>query len=239
MSDPTPPAAKLQPASTRSLYAYCLPFALFMLGLAAVSVVKMLAPDSDTFLLANPAYWVYPLQSLLCAGALIYFWRDYDFGSQKSLPFAIGVGIIVLFVWISPEAFFGFEDRLEGFDPTVFDESAGLYWGTVLARFFRLVIIVPLIEEIFWRGFLQRYLIKENFTDVPFGQYTHLSFWGVVVAFTLVHQPADYLGAAITGALFGWIAIRTKSLLCCVVAHAVTNLILGFYIMWTQQWGYW
>jgi hypothetical protein len=242
-SDPLPssPASRppLEPADPKALMAYCIPFAIFMLGLLAVSAVRTLAPDATSLLLAEPAYWIYPLQSLACAVALIFYWKTYSFGSQRSLPFAAGVGILVLLLWIAPEAFLGFGRRLDGFDPTVFEESPALYWGTVLARFFRLVIVVPLIEEIFWRGFLQRYLIKENFTAVPFGQYTHLSFWGVAVAFASVHWGPDFIPALITGALFGWVAVRTKSLLACVVAHAITNLGLGIYIMTTQQWGYW
>ncbi len=229
----------IEPADRQSLLAHTVPFAIFMLGLAAVSAVKWLAPDSPHLLLAEPAYWIYPLQSLACAIALIVYWKNYSFGSQRALPLALGVGAVVLLLWIAPEAFFGFDKRLDGFDPTAFEGSLGLYWGTVIARFFRLVIIVPLIEEIFWRGFLQRYLIQENFTAIPFGKYTHLSFWGVALAFASVHWGPDFIPALITGALFGWIAIRTKSLLACVVAHAVTNLGLGVYIMWTQQWGYW
>ncbi len=219
--------------------AYTVPFIIFMIGLAAVSGVHMLVPDAKTLLLAEPAYWIYPLQSLACAAALLFYWRTYSFGSQRSLPLAVGVGVLVLVLWIAPELFLGFDKRLDGFDPTAFEESPLLYWGTVIARFFRLVIVVPLIEEIFWRGFLQRYLIKENFTSVPFGQYTHFSFWGVAVAFASVHWGPDVVPALITGVFFGWIAIRTKSLLACVVAHAVTNLLLGIYIMATQQWGYW
>ena len=55
----------------------------------------------------------------------------------------------------------------------------------------------------------------------------------------LEHQPADYPAALLTGALFNWIAIRTRSLSSCILAHAITNLLLGFYIMATRQWGFW
>jgi CAAX prenyl protease-like protein len=223
----------------RALIAFIAPFALFELGLALVSGVKMLAGKSDQLLLAQPMYWVYPLQALVCAVALIVFWRNYDFGSQRPLPLAVGVGLLVFVLWVSPQLFFGQPHRLDGFDPTVFANSPGLYWGTVIARFFRFVIVVPLIEEIFWRGFLQRYLINEQFTKVPFGSYTHLSFWGVTILFTSIHLMADWPAAFITGAVFGWLTVRTKSLLATVTAHAVANLALGLYIMATKQWGFW
>ena len=52
-------------------------------------------------------------------------------------------------------------------------------------RFLRLVIVVPLVEEIFWRGFLLRYLINEKFTEVPIGAFSWFSFGVVTVAFGL------------------------------------------------------
>ncbi len=210
-----------------------------MLGLALVQGVQKLAGKSDYLLLAEPMYWVFPLQALVCAVALVVFWKCYDFGSQRSIPLAIGAGLFVFILWVSPQLFFGQPKRLDGFDPGVFAGFSALYWCTVVARFLRLVVVVPLIEEIFWRGFLQRYLIDERFHTVPFGKYTPLSFWGVAVGFTLIHSMPDWPAAFVTGAIYGWLTVRTKSLLAPIVAHAVTNLALGCYIMATKQWGFW
>lgn len=235
MSETSPPSTE----EKQDLWAYVAPFVLFMLGLAAVSVVQSIGGDDAPLLIAEPAYWIYPLQSLACAVALVIWWKRYEFGSQKPLPLAVLVGVGVFVLWVSPQMILGFEPRLDGFDPSVFEESPALFWGTMAARFFRLVIVVPLVEEIFWRGFLQRYLISEAFTKVPFGKYTALSFWGVTVAFALAHWGPDFIPALVTGAAFGWVAVRTKSLVACVVAHAVTNLLLGIYIVATGQWGFW
>jgi CAAX prenyl protease-like protein len=190
-------------------------------------------------LLAKPEYWIYPLQSLACAVALVVFWKRYDFGSLRPLPLAVGVGLGVFVLWVSPQLVFGRPPRLDGFDPSALAGDPTWYAVTVVARFLRLVVIVPLVEEIFWRGFLQRYLVDERFTTVPFGKYTPLSFWGVAVAFALVHAPADWPAALVTGAIYGGIAVRTKSLCACIAAHATTNLALGVYIMATRQWGFW
>ena len=223
----------------KALIAHVAPFVLFMLGLAFVQGVQVLAGKSDNLLLAEPMYWVFPLQALVCAAALVVFWKSYDFGSQRPIPLAIGVGLLVFVLWVSPQLFLGQPRRLDGFDPSVFAGQPALYWSMVAARFLRLVIVVPLVEEIFWRGFLQRYLIDERFDRVPFGTYTHLSFWGVTLAFASVHWGPDFIPALFTGAIYGWLAVRTKSLLAPIIAHAVTNLALGSYIMATKQWGFW
>jgi CAAX prenyl protease-like protein len=113
-------------------------------------------------------------------------------------------------------------------------------------RFIRLVIVVPLLEEIFWRGFLLRDLVQPRFTEVPVGTFRWRSFFIVVAAFGVAHwgketwpPGPDFVPALITGAMYNLIAYRTKSLTSCVVAHAVTNLLLGIYIMRTGQWGFW
>ena len=130
--------------------------------------------------------------------------------------------------------------RIEGFDPTIFKARPAFYYAIVLAmRFIRLVVVVPFIEEIFWRGFLLRYLVKEDFESVP--RDIHL-------ALLLASSPSGFAWSTslpITrprswpGALFNLVAYRTRSLSSCVLAHSVANFLLGIYIMRTGQWGFW
>ena len=84
-----------------------------------------------------------------------------------------------------------------------------------------------------------RYLIKEDFTKVPFGEFSVISFSVTTLMFGLAHYGPDFLPAIITCAIYNLVAVKTKSLACCVLTHAVTNLGLGIYIMQTKQWGFW
>jgi CAAX prenyl protease-like protein len=217
----------------RPTLAHALPFLLFVGGLGAVSALRALGVRG-----LDPMYWIYPVQTVLCAGALLFFRRDYDFGGVTAGRLLAGaaVGGLVWLLWVSPQELFHQAARREGFDPGVVPGLEG--WMTA-ARFARLVVVVPLVEEIFWRGFLLRYLVREDFTSLPFGSCSRWSFWAVVGAFTLVHDPADWPAAFLTGILFNLVAVRTRSLAACVVAHAVANLALGLYIMATRQWGFW
>ena len=224
----------------RALWAYVLPFAVFMGGLALISLVQSFAPAEKAPLwLADPKYWVFPLQAILCGALLLWFWKTYEWGAQWHVVTAVLVGLVVLALWISPQWLLGAERRTEGFDPDIFAGSAALYWGSLAFRFIRLVIIVPLLEEIFWRGFLMRYLIKEDFTKVPFGEFSWFAFGVVTGMFGLAHWGPDFLPAIATCLIYNLVAVKTKSLACCVIAHAVTNLGLGLYIMQTKQWGFW
>lgn len=217
--------------------AYTAPFFIFMAGLVLVSLVKN--PESPSLWIAHPEFWIYPLQTALCAGALVFYWRSYDWGKRGGTGLAVAAGVVVLAIWIAPQAFLGAAPRNDGFNPTLLAENPALYWMTVVARFARLVVIVPLIEEIFWRGFLMRFLIKEDFTSVPMGAFQWKSFLLVAVFFMFVHGMADWPAALLCGLAYNFLAIRTGSLAACVLAHALTNLGLGFYIMATRQWGFW
>jgi uncharacterized protein len=222
----------------RDFLAYTLPFIAFMVFLALSQWIGGAFKESGNFLLAQPQYWMYPLQTVVCAGILAWFWKRYPFPVKGILLGFVG-GIVALVIWISPQLIFGAAPRTDGFNPEVFIENPTLYWLTVIARFARLVIVVSLLEEIFWRGFLMRYLIDEKFTSIPFGTYKPFAFFGTALGFMLVHQPSDYIAAFLTGLIYNGLAVKTKSLLACVVAHATTNLLLGFYIMGTKQWGFW
>ena len=159
----------------RKLAAYALPMLLFIALLALNSLLKKI---DNRFWLSSAEYWIYPLQTILCGGLVFWFRREYQWHRLLRLGFAIAVAVFVFVLWISPQAFFGFSPRPAGFDPGIFASQPDLYWSTVVFRFLRLVVVVPLIEEIFWRGFLLRYLIAEDFDRVVIVIEPDQAIWG-------------------------------------------------------------
>ncbi len=220
----------------RKLVAFTLPMAVFLVLLALVSVLRKVG---GAFWLDSPEYWIYPAQTIFCGALVIWFWREYQFRAARRIVFAAAVALLVFAGWIAPRELLGFAPRLIGFNPEIFSGQPATYWTTVAVRFVRLVVVVPLVEEIFWRGFLLRYFVNEKFYTVSVGTFSWLSFAVVTVGFGFAHSPADRIAALIAGALYNGIAYRTKSLASCVVAHAITNLLLGLWIMKTRQWGFW
>lgn len=220
----------------RKLTAYVAPMLLFV-GLLAL--VGGLHTIDHAAWLSHCEYWIYPLQTILCGVLAIVFWREYPLSNPKRAFIGIGVGILVFVMWISPQAWFGFAARTEGFNPEFFGRESALYWPNVGFRFLRLVVVVPLVEEIFWRGFLLRYLIREDFESIAIGTFSWVSFLVVAAAFAFSHSSADWAAAFVTGMLYNAVAYWTKSLSTCVLTHAITNLLLGLWIMHTGQWGFW
>jgi CAAX prenyl protease-like protein len=221
---------------TRKLVAFILPLAAFLVLLAAGAALRKIG---GAFWLDFPEYWIYPAQTIVCGALLIWFWREYEFRAPRRIVFAATVAVLVFALWIVPQAFLGFPPRVVGFDPEVFSGQPAAYWAMIIFRFLRLVVVVPLVEEIFWRGFLLRYFVNEKFHAVPFGTFSWLSFVAVTIGFGFTHAQPDWIAALLAGALFNCVAYRTKSLAACVLAHALTNLLLGLWIMKTGQWGFW
>lgn len=217
----------------RKFIAYTAPFVAFVILFAIGSSLRWVG------WFHSPEFWIYPIQAIASGVLLIFFWQEYRWQRPAKPTFTIVVGILVFVLWIAPQQFLQFAPRTEGFNPDVFAGNPAAYWGTVIFRFLRLVVVVPLAEEIFWRGFLLRYPIDEDFEQVPFGTFSWLSFAIVTLLFGFSHSVADWPVAVLTGAIYNGVAYRTKSLSACVLAHATTNLLLGLWIMKTKEWGFW
>jgi CAAX prenyl protease-like protein len=230
----------------RKLAAYVLPMALFIVLLAVNNALKKI--DNNIWLNLSE-YWIYPVQTFLCGGLLIWFRRDYppsrgygvagDFWTPRRAIFCAIVALVAFLIWISPQQFFGAAQRIEGFNPNIFVNQSAFYWPTLVLRFLRLVVVVPFIEEIFWRGFLLRFLVDESFERVRFGKFSWLSLSIVTLGFGFSHARPDWVAALLAGMLYNGVAYRTRSLSSCVLTHAITNLLLGLWIMKTSQWGFW
>ena len=225
------------PARRPKLWAYTVPFIVFAALLVLNSGLRKI--DNQLWL-TLPEYWLYPVQTLFCGALVVWFRRAYELGRPRRIGFALLIALVVFAIWISPQALLGFAPRRIGFNPLLlFDQRSPLYWLELVFRFARLVVVVPFVEEIFWRGFLLRFLIDENFERVPLGAFSWFSFAVVTIGFALSHSPPDWVAALIAGGLYNAVAYRTKSLSSCIFAHAITNLLLGLWIMQTKQWGFW
>ncbi len=219
----------------RNLIAHVLPMFLFLalLGLGQGLHVWR------GFFFQHSEFWIFPLQTFLCSAALFWFWRCYTLGAPQKIFFTLAVGIAVFLLWISPQQFLGSAPRTDGFNPDLLAGRASIYWVEIFLRFARLVVVVPFLEEIFWRGFLLRFLIDENFEQVPFGKFSWFSFVVVSLLFCFSHSRPDWPAAILTGVIYNFVAYRTRSLTSCVLAHGLTNLLLGIWVMKTGQWGLW
>jgi CAAX prenyl protease-like protein len=235
--------AKLFERSVDAAMPRILPFALFMAFIALESLIRWLAgpaPSSETA--TSPTLlWLYPLRIAVVLGALLYLWpayqelRDTLCSNVSEALLVLVVGILVYVAWVRMDWSWAMQGQPTGYNPF----QAGMGVGIVLAaiRIFGAVVVVPIMEELFWRSFLIRYIVTPTFTTVRLGTFTPLSFGVTVVLFGLEHHL--WLAGMLAGVAYNLLLYKTRRLWPCILAHAMTNLLLGIHVLLTGEWHWW
>ena len=192
---------------------------------------------------------VYTAKIALVVTAMIFVWpgyRQYARGKHWAVATAVGVlgavAWIVLSTWqrevVANTQFEWLKSLGErsAFNPLEqLRDQAALACGFLAVRLFGLVIVVPVIEEFFLRGFLMRFVMDERWWDVPFGKVNRLA---VVVGTGLpvLLHPQEAVAALVWFSAVTWLMVRTRSIWACILAHAITNLSIGCYVIGSGQW---
>ena len=155
---------------------YLLPFVVFalLIGLFNVWHPSDLTELAIRFAVMIPVLWIYSRR-------VIVFRLTRPMGTVL-----LGLGIFA--VWVVPDLLFPhyrqswiFQNRVFGtLQPTLTLGSRRDTLALVL-RTLRAVAIVPIVEELFWRAWLMRWIISPDFLTVPLGAFSKTSFWLVAV----------------------------------------------------------
>jgi CAAX prenyl protease-like protein len=187
---------------------------------------------------------LFPVRFVLVA-AVIFLWsRTFLAWRPSYLLASVVVGAVVFLIWIAPDSLFGyrhhwlFENPITGKTTSSLTPSLQHDRWFLTVRVLSSVVLVPVLEELFWRGWLMRWLINAEFQKVPLGTFDWRAFGIVTILFACEHGPYWEVGLA-AGLVYNWWIIRAKNLMDCILAHAVTNAILAAYVLISGQWGYW
>lgn len=212
--------------------AYVAPFVAFI---GVMALEHTLLPNSQI---------LYPVRFVIVLAVILLVSRPVLQLRPKNPLASIVVGIAVFLIWIAPDRLFGyrhfwlFDNPLTGSASTSIPAGMHSSIWFLAARTLGSVALVPILEELFWRGWLMRWLINPDFEKVPLGKYAPGAFWIVAILFASEHGPYWEVGL-MAGVVYNWWMIRTKSLADCMLAHAVTNGVLAAYVMASGQWQYW
>ena len=154
--------------------------------------------------------------------------------------------MVGIFQWVGMQlwlqqhfAFFRPVRRRRSTRPTEFAGSPAMLYAFIAVRLIGAVLVVPVMEELFWRDFLWRQILAPNdFKLADVGEWGWAPFLGVSVAFAVVHGNW-WLTSIVWALMIAGLLVYTKSLGACIIAHAVTNLLLGVYVLGTRDWAFW
>lgn len=219
-----------------------LPFAVFMAFIGIDEVIRFAASKGLFVLTDITLYYLYPIKTVVVAALLFHYRRAYTELSVKDLKrltvtaVVFLSGILVFFIWIKMDWPLWTSGRSMGFNPTLLS-GTGVQIVMTAFRVAGAVLVVPLMEELFWRSFLIRYIVDHDFEKVAVGRFTWPSFLITVVLFGLEHHFV--LAGMVAGILYSIILYRTRSLTQCILSHAITNLALAIYVLSTGKWHFW
>ena len=213
---------------------YIAPFAVFI---AALGVKSAFPVD---------ARWEYVIRVFAVSGVLLLLTsRDVALKRPARPLSSFIVGVLVFAIWILPDLLWTsyrhhwlFENSLTGTAASTAPAALKSDALFLIFRFFGSVIIVPIIEELFWRGWLLRFMIDADFRKVPLGTFSTVSFFFTAALFASEHGSFWDVGL-IAGLIYNWWVVRTRNLTDCMIAHGVTNFCLGLFVVFRDQWQYW
>jgi len=219
--------------SERGALPRVLPFIVYLAFLLLTDGLERLGfPSSEL-------RWLYVVKIGAVVAVLWAFRRSYTELAEwrlsaASAALAVVSGAVVLVLWINLNASWMAVGSSAGFDPRT---NGALDWLLVMPRIAGAALVVPVMEELFWRSFLMRWMESADFVRVRPAAVGAKAFLVTAVLFGIEHSL--WLAGIVAGVVYGLLYMRSTNLWTAVLSHGVTNGLLGVWIISTGQWTYW
>jgi uncharacterized protein len=209
-------------------------------------------------------YWLYLVKTIVGAGMLWAVWPYVTELEWRLSWEAVVAGVLVFAIWVGLDGLYpklnelgriivcpiGSSVGLEAWcakapDPaaspwnpnTQFGAGSALAWIFILTRIVGSSLVVPPMEEVFFRSFLYRYIKNPDFEKVPLGAFYAVPFIVTCLFFGFEHY--EWLPGILCGVIYQGLVIRKRRLGDAVTAHAITNFLLGVWVVWRNAWNFW
>jgi membrane protease YdiL (CAAX protease family) len=211
---------------------------------------------------AASAYWFYFAKTLL---AVWLIWEMRPLIAEMRWAFsweAVVIGIAVFVMWVGLDRYYPHSGEImqNYFCPLLkkigmgflcsdakseklwnpndqFGDGSALAWLMMATRILGSTLVVPPLEEVFYRSFLYRYVAKPDFLSVPLNRFLPLPFFVTAAVFGFSHF--QWLAGILCGMAFQWLVLRNNRLGDAMTAHAITNFLLGIWVVWRGAWQFW
>lgn len=221
------------PLISRAAWARILPFGAYIFFIILGDMLER------TGMSRADLRWLYPVQIGAVAILLAVFWRRYHelrapLPTKAELLVSVLTGVAVLVLWINLDAPWMTVGSSPGYDPRTNGE---LDWVLIVIRIAGAALVVPVMEELFWRSFVMRWVDAADFEALEPARVGIKGFLVSVVLFGFEHNL--WLAGIVAGVAYSLLYMRHRKLWSAVIAHAVTNGLLGAWVVATGSWVFW
>ena len=176
-------------------------------------------------------YWLYSLRVAAISIALFAGWQFYTRLDWRAGWTPVGLGLVVGAAWIATDPGAGAPSDLGQWLATL-GPVALASWLSL--RLFGTIILVPIAEELAFRGYLHRKLIADKFESVAEGAFAWKAFLVSTILFGALHER--WLAGALAGAVFAFALYRSGKITGAIIAHMVANALIAFWAIAFGQW---
>ena len=151
---------------------------------------------------------------------------------------AVVIGIAVFVMWVGIDPYYPQFKSSELWDPhRQFGQNSALAWLMIVTRILGSTLVVPPLEEVFYRSFLYRYFARSDFLSLPLNRFLPWPFFATAAVFGFSHF--QWLAGILCGMAYQWLVLRKNRLGDAMTAHAITNFLLGVWVVWKPAWQFW
>jgi uncharacterized protein len=227
MRKPGYPKSGISPVLVRII-----PFAIYLAFLAIVPWIETYLPDGR---------WLYPAKVACVAVALGLLWPQFDElrDSWRSIGrdwwWALAIGVAIFILWINLDQPWASIGESTGYDPRT--ATGEIDYSLAAIRLAGASLIVPVMEELFWRSFIMRWIEQKEFRSLAPRAVTWYGLLVSSVLFGFEHNL--WLAGILAGLAYAFLYIRSGNLWVPIIAHAVTNFLLGCWVLYSGNWQFW
>jgi uncharacterized protein len=183
-------------------------------------------------------FWVYTAKTMV---GVFLVWLMWPIVTEMRWAWsweAVVVGVGVFAFWVGLDPYYPKWGKIDSvWNPLAQFGDTPLAWTFIVVRILGSGLVVPPLEEVFYRSFLYRYLIKPDFENVPLGLFNPKAFLICAIIFGAAHY--QWLAGVLCAFAYQGLVIKKNRLGDAMTAHAITNILLGVYVVWKNQWQFW
>jgi CAAX prenyl protease-like protein len=210
-----------------------------MLARTVPFIIFLLLTFSQDYFGEPGRYWIYFFKSLVGAW---FIWQMRSVVTEMRWAWsweAVAMGVAVFVMWVAIDSLYPHVPKKGlGWNPfSEFYTSPAHAWFFVAARIIGSTLVVPPLEEVFYRSFIYRWIIQPDFQNVPLNQFNRRAFVITAVIFGFAHF--EWLAGILCAFAYQWLVLRKNRLGDAITAHAITNFLLGVWVVWREAWNFW